>query len=72
MDQVKLQEVESVWSFLKILAACIGTAAAVVSMAYDKFQTVDAARVNEQAVERRLERIENKLDQILINDRKGN
>lgn len=71
MDGVKVQEIEGIWGFIKIIAACITTAAAVVSMAYDKFQTVEQAKVVEQSLERRLERIENKLDQMLL-DRKGN
>lgn len=69
MDGFEMQEVTPIWGFFKIVAACITTAAAVVSMIYDKFQTVEAARSAEQGIERRLERIENKLDQMLL-DRK--
>lgn len=72
MDKPALQEVDAIWSVIKLLAACVVAAATVVSMIYDRFQTVDDAKSSSAAIERRLERIESKIDSVLLNDRKGN
>lgn len=46
------------------ISALIVSAMALVSWSYDKFETKEASKERQSQIERRLERIENKIDAI--------
>lgn len=48
-----------------IVLGLIATGASVVAWSFDRFQTKDAADGTTQGIERRLDRIENKLDKLM-------
>lgn len=52
------------------ISALIVSAMALVSWSYEKFETKETAKERQSQIERRLERIENKIDAIREADRK--
>lgn len=52
------------------ISALIVSAMALVSWSYEKFETKEAAKDRQSQIERRLERIENKIDSIREGNRK--